>query len=362
VDTNPDQTTGHDDGASSDRSAHGRGATGGENRGEGSFRSGFVAVVGRPNVGKSTLVNQILGTKVTITSRRPNTTRRSVRGVLHRPGVQVVLVDTPGLHRPRSALGRRLNEQVVEVLYDLDVVVAMLDATASLGPGDRLVLERAAASCASGSNRERDLRRLLVVVNKVDRATSAEVLAQLSAAHEVLEGVKNVGTLDVSGMNDEVLRHGVSHEDGLEREQDRGVEYFAVSARSGRGVDELLEAVLERLPEGPRYFPDDMVSDVPEAFWVAELVREQLLARVRDELPHSIACRVSEWEWPRVRVEIVVERESQKGIVIGRGGEVLKAVGTAVREQLPPGAFVELYVCVEKHWQENPEAIERFGY
>jgi GTP-binding protein Era len=296
------------------------------------FRSGFVTVVGRPNVGKSTLVNKILGTKVTITSPRPNTTRHSVRGVLHRPGVQAVLVDTPGLHRPRSALGRRLNEQVAEALEDLDVVVAMLDATAPLGPGDRLVLERAAASCESGAEPASNLSHLLVAVNKVDRATRAEVLAQLAAVHEVLE------------------------------EQDRGVEYFAVSAVSGEGVDELVEAVLSRLPEGPPYFPEDMVSDVPEAFWVAELVREQLLARVRDELPHSIACRVTEWEWPRVRIEILVERESQKGIVIGRGGDVLKEVGTAVREQLPPGAFVELHVGVEKHWQERPEEIERLGY
>ena len=277
-------------------------------------------------------MNKILGTKVTITSPRPNTTRHSVRGVLHRPGVQAVLVDTPGLHRPRSALGRRLNEQVAEALEDLDVVVAMLDATAPLGPGDRLVLERAAASCESGAGAASNLSHLLVAVNKVDRATRAEIVAQLAAVHEVLE------------------------------EQDRGVEYFAVSAVSGEGVDELVEAVLSRLPEGPPYFPEDMVSDVPEAFWVAELVREQLLARVRDELPHSIACRVTEWEWPRVRIEILVERESQKGIVIGRGGDVLKEVGTAVREQLPPGAFVELHVGVEKHWQERPEEIERFGY
>jgi len=365
VGINPDQDTSHGDDASSNRSAHGRNATEGEKRSTGSFRSGFVAVIGRPNVGKSTLVNRILGTKVTITSRRPNTTRRSVRGVLHRPGVQAVLVDTPGLHRPRSALGRRLNEQVVEALYDLDVVVAMLDATAPLGPGDRLVLERAAAACASGSKREQGLYRLhhlLVVVNKVDRATSAEVLTQLSAAHEVLKGAKNAGTLDASSMNDEVLQHASPHSEELDREQDLGVEYFAVSARSGRGVDELVEAVLERLPAGPRYFPDDMVSDVSETFWVAELVREQLLAKVRDELPHSIACRVSEWEWPRVRVEILVERESQKAIVIGRGGEVLKEVGTAVREQLPPGAFVELHVSVEKRWQDRPEALDRLGY
>lgn len=292
------------------------------------FRSGFVTVVGRPNVGKSTLVNRILGTKVTITSPRPNTTRRAVRGVLHRPGIQAVLVDTPGLHRPRSALGRRLNEHVDEALGDIDVVVAMIDATAALGPGDRLVLERAASSFEG-----RDLSGLIVAVNKVDRASRAQILAQLSAAHEALEG-----------------------------EAKGSAEYFPVSAATGKGVDELLAAILERLPEGPPYFPEEMLSDVPEMFWVAELVREQLLAKVRDELPHSIACRVSEWEWPRVRVEILVERESQKAIVIGRGGEVLKQVGTEVRKQLPPGAFLELHVSVEKRWQERPEEIERLGY
>ena len=142
---------------------------------------------------------------------------------------------------------------------------------------------------------------------------------------------------------------------------DAGVEYFPVSAASGQGIDALVDAVLARLPVGPPYFPEGMVTDVPEAFWVAELVREQLLAHVREELPHSIACRVTEWEWPRVRIEIIVERESQKGMVIGKGGAMLKDVGTAVRAQLPPGAFVELRVRVEKHWQQRPDMIERLG-
>lgn len=301
------------------------------------YRSGFVTVVGRPNVGKSTLVNRVLGTKVTITSPRPNTTRRAVRGILHRPGLQAVFVDTPGLHRPRSALGRRLNEHVGEALDDVDVVVALLDATAAIGPGDRLVLERAAgasrrAGPASGASAS--LSRLLVAVNKVDRARPDQVLEQLAGARRVVEGAA----------------------------ADLGVEYFPVSAASGAGVDELVSAVLARLPEGPPYFPEDMVSDLPEAFWVAELVREQLLARVREELPHAVACRVTEWEWPRIRVEIVVERESQKAIVIGQGGSVLKEVGTAVRSQLPPGAFLELHVGVEKRWQQRDDAIERLGY
>jgi len=282
------------------------------------FRSGFVTVIGRPNVGKSTLVNRILGTKVTITSPRPNTTRRAVRGVLHRPGAQAVFVDTPGLHRPKTALGRRLNDNVTDALDDVDVVVAVLDATAPVGPGDRLVLGRAAGSPA-----------VVVAVNKVDVAAPDEVLAQLARAHEALG--------------------------------DEG-EFFGVSAVTGQGVDSLVEEILGRLPEGPPYYPEEMVRDLPEAFWVAELVREQLLVHLRDELPHSVACRVTEWEWPRVRVEIIVERDSQKGMVIGPRGERLKEVGTAVRAQLPPGAYLELHVRVQKHWQQRPEEVERLGY
>jgi GTP-binding protein Era len=308
------------------------------------FRSGFVTVVGRPNVGKSTLVNRILGTKVTITSANPNTTRRQVRGVLHRPGAQAVFVDTPGLHKPKTALGKRLNEHIDEALVEVDVVLAVLDATARLGPGDRRVLERAARSCESSGG------GLLVAVNKVDLARPAQVLEQLSEAQAFLDTLR-------AGAGE--AEHGRADE-GMSTQKDP--EYFPVSAASGEGVDELVQAVLSRLPEGPAYFPTDMLSDIPEAVWVAELVREQLLARVRDELPHSIACRVTEWEWPVVRVEILVERESQKGIVIGHRGEVLKAVGTAVREQLPPGAFVELHVSVERRWQQRTETIERLGY
>ena len=307
------------------------------------YRSGFVAVVGRPNVGKSTLVNRILGHKVTITSPRPNTTRRSVRGVLHGPRRQAVFVDTPGLHRPKTELGRRLNEQVGDALEDVDVVLAMVDATQPVGPGDRMVLTRAADAARARATARHDdtaeLAGVLVVVNKVDRASRAQVLERLAEAAGVLEG----GAVD-------------SGDEGL------GAEYFPVSATTGEGVDALVASVLARLPVGPPYFPADMVSDQPEMLWVAELVREQLLSRVRDELPHAIATRVTEWEWPRIRVEIVVERPSQKGIVIGQGGAVLKEVGTAVRRQLPPGAFLELHVTVEQHWQDRRDAIERLGY
>ena len=278
------------------------------------MRSGFATLVGRPNVGKSTLLNRILGTKVSIVSDKAQTTRNQVRGVLTRPDVQVVFVDTPGIHKPRTLLGERLNDTAVNAVGDVDVVLFLVDATAPFGRGDRYVAERIPKSA-------------ILVLNKTDIASRDEILHQLTA----------VGELDLA-------------------------EYFPVSAVSGEGVDELVAAIEGRMPEGPQLYPDDMVTDVPEAFWVGELVREQLLAVTHDEVPHSIACRVTEWDWPRVRVEILVERDSQKGIVIGKGGAVLKEVGTRVREQLPEGVFVELFVKVDQDWQRRPKALERLGY
>lgn len=301
-------------------------------------RSGFATVVGRPNVGKSTLINTVVGTKVSIVSPRPNTTRHNVRGVLHRPDAQVVFVDTPGLHRPRTALGERLNEAAGATISDVDVVVALVDATAAVGPGDRMVLERALAAGAWGGP------ALLVAVNKVDAAGPDDVLVRLATVAEAVDRLAAEGpAIPTAG-------------------ESAAVEYFPISAATGRGVDALVDAVVARLPEGPAYYPDDVVTDTPEALQVAELVREQLLARTRDELPHAIACRVTEWEWPRVRCEILVERDSQKAIVIGRGGQVLKAVGTAVRKELPPGAYLELFVRVEKRWQQRDDALDRLGY
>jgi GTPase len=279
------------------------------------MRSGFVSIVGRPNVGKSTLLNRILGTKVAITSDKPQTTRSQIRGVLNRPDVQVVFVDTPGIHRPRTLLGERLNATATEAAVGVDVVCMVVDATGPIGPGDRFVAEQMPADA-------------IVIVNKVDIASAEEVIAQLARAADQL---------------------------------DRSA-YFPVSAKTGEGIEALLGEIISRLPEGPAWYPEDTVTDVPEAFWVAELVREQLLAVTHDELPHSIATRVVEWEWPRIRVEILVERDSQKGIVIGRKGAVLKQVGINVREQLPPGAFIELFVKVDKDWQRQPNALDRLGF
>lgn len=281
------------------------------------FRSGFVAIVGRPNVGKSTLLNRILGTKVSITSRSPNTTRTAIRGVLDHPDYQIVFVDTPGIHKPRSTLGVRLNERAEASIDSVDHSVLVIDATAPVGRGDRFV-----ADTLSG--------QVTVVVNKVDAANPNTVLRQLDAAATSLE---------------------------LER-----AEFFPVSARNGRGVDAFLAHLIEGLPPGPRYYPSGMVHDVPEAFFVAELVREQLLRVAKEELPHSIACRVTEWEWPYIRCEVLVERESQKAIVIGRNGAVLKAAGTAARAQLAPGAYLDLHVRVERDWQRRRDLIEELGY
>ena len=278
------------------------------------FRSGFVTFVGRPNVGKSTLLNQILGQKVSIVSDKPQTTRHQIRGVLNRPEAQIVFVDTPGIHKPRTLMGERLNDTATTALDGIDVACLLVEANAPIGPGDRFVAERLP-------------KNSVVVLNKIDRADPEKIMAQLSTAAEF----------------------------GF-------AEYFPISARTGLGVDTLVEYLLSRLPEGPRWYPADEVTDVPEPFMVAELVREQLLAVTREELPHSIATRVAEWEWPRIRVEIIVERDSQKGIVIGKGGSVLKEVGTRVRAQLPPGAFLELHVTVDKDWQSKAASLERLGY
>ncbi len=284
---------------------------------EGEIKSGFVALLGRPNVGKSTLLNRVIGSKVAITSPTPNTTRTRVQGVLDRPDCQVVFVDTPGIHKPKTALGTRLNATASRTATDVDVCVLMVEADAPIGPGDRFIAERMPPST-------------VVAVNKIDHAGRRQVLDHLATAARDL---------------------------AIE-----GAEYFAISALEGEGVPELVEHLVSRMPVGPRYFPPGTVTDVPEAFLVAELVREQLLRHASEELPHSIACRVTEWDWPLIRCEILVERESQKGIVIGKGGSVLKAVGTAARQQLAPGAYLELFVKVEKSWQRRPDLIERLGY
>ncbi len=273
--------------------------------GLGSHRCGIVGLAGRPNAGKSTLANRIVGQKVSIVSDKPQTTRTQVRGVLTRRDAQMILVDTPGIHKPRNALGHRMNSAAADALHDTDVTCLVIDAAAPYGRGDAFI----AQSLPPDS---------VVVVTKADLVRPNVMVKQLAALAE----------LDFEA-------------------------YFPVSGRTGAGVEALVEHLVDRLPDGPPLYPADTISDAPAAFWVAELVREQLLEAARDELPHSITTRVTEWDWPLIRCEIIVERPSQKAIVIGRGGGRLKAAGTAVRSQLPDGAYLQLAVKVDKHWQQR---------
>lgn len=288
------------------------------------MKSGFVAVIGRPNVGKSTLVNRMVGQKVSIVSPVAQTTRTPIRGLLNTVDAQVCFVDTPGVHKPRTPLGNRLNDTARRSADGVDVVCFVVDGAGGVGRGDARLFHRVPPDA-------------VVVVNKIDDVEADRLAPQLG-----------------------VLASWAS--EGAGREPQDSHEYFPVSARTGEGVDELVEHLIGRLPEGPAYFPTDAATDTAEAFWVAELVREQLLLRTRDELPHSIATRVTEWEWPRIRCEILVERDSQRGMVIGKGGLMLKEVGIAVRGQLAEGAYLELVVKVERDWQRRPGSLDRLGF
>jgi GTP-binding protein Era len=278
-------------------------------------RTGFISLVGRPNVGKSTLLNAICGHKVSIVSDKPQTTRRQVRGVLTRDDAQLVFVDTPGLHKAVTALGQRVNATALESTRDVDIVCMVVDATQPTGSGDLWV------------SKQLSISSVVIVLNKIDKASPGQILKQLNSLSKL----------------------GAS-------------EYFPVSAQTGEGVSQLVEYLAGRLPEGELMYPSTMTAETPDALWVAELVREQLLHLFDDELPYSIATRVTEWEWPRIRCEIIVERESQKGMVIGKNGSVLKTVGSKVRQQLPDGVFIELFVVVDKNWQHRPDRVERLGY
>lgn len=290
------------------------------------MKSGFVAVVGRPNVGKSTLVNLLVGTKVSITSSRPQTTRNAIRGVVNGDGYQIVLVDTPGLHKPRTELGARLNSVVYGTLADADMAVFVIDATMPIGPGDRLIAERLGEAGLD----------TLVAVNKVDRANRKQTVTQLVEASSW------------------PFEH-----------------YFPISAATGDGVDELVGEIVVRLPEGPQFYPADMPTDQPEALVVAEIVREKFLDRLRDELPHALVVKVEDMMERDdgvldIAVDVIVERKSQKGIVIGKGGGLLKTVGIEARQELEPllGTKVNLMlqVKVEKDWQRTPQLLDRLGF
>ena len=290
------------------------------------FRAGIVAVVGRPNVGKSTLVNALVGQKVAIVSDKPQTTRDHIRGVITTEDGQVVLTDTPGFHRPRTLLGARLNDRVGDAVEGVDVVMQVVDAAAGVGRGDAYVYEQHVAP-AGGAR--------FCVVNKTDRLGHHEVVPQLAAAAAM-------------GAWDEIV---------------------PVSAATGDGMPALLDLVLARMPEGPALFPAGDVTDQSIESRIAELVREQALRVTHEEVPHSVAVVIEEierdGELTRIDASIVVERGSQKGILIGSGGQTLKRIGSGARPEiealLAGRVFLGLHVKVMREWQRDPKALDRLG-
>lgn len=314
------------------------------------MKSGLVALVGRPNVGKSTLLNALLGQKVAIMSDKPQTTRSVIRGVLRRPQGEAVLVDTPGLHKPRTLLGQRLNDLVRGTLTEVDVVCFMVDAAAGVGGGDRFL----AAELAKVETPR------LALVNKMDSASRQRMVESLQAVTELGEWA----------------------------------EVVPISALTGEQLDLLVELLFRYLPEGPPLFPEDRVSDEPERHFIAELIREKAIALVREELPHSIAVVVEEMGPPDevptgpgpvgagparagptgrerdgllvIRANLFVERSSQKPIVLGRGGSLLREIGARARAELEAllgtRIFLDLHVKVAKEWQRDPKQLSRLGY
>lgn len=291
-------------------------------------RSGFISIVGRPNVGKSTLVNALVGEKVAITSSRPQTTRNTIRGIVTLPekNSQLVLVDTPGIHKPRTALGERLNTLVYGSLAEADAALFVLDATRPIGRGDRLIAERL----------QRAGVPVVVAVNKVDLVGKDRVLVQLGEA----------GEWDFEA-------------------------YVPISAKLSDGMEPLIGELVRLLPPGPFFFPPDAKSDQPDELFAAELIREKYLARLRDELPHSLTVVINELETRDNGVMYIdatayVERDSQKGMVIGKGGRLVRDVGTEARADLEKlfgtKVFLELNVKVEKGWQRDDDLLDRLGF
>ncbi|MGC2568949.1 MAG: GTPase Era [Mycobacterium sp.] len=296
------------------------------------FRSGFVCFVGRPNTGKSTLTNALVGSKVAITSSRPQTTRHTIRGIVHRDDFQIILVDTPGLHRPRTLLGKRLNELVRDTYSEVDAIALCIPVDEAIGPGDRWIVEQIRSIAPTTT--------LVAVVTKIDKVPKDKVAAQLVAVNEL------VGD---------------------------SAEIVPVSAVTGEQIDVLVGVLVAALPPGPPYYPDGELTDEPEEVLMAEFIREAALEGVREELPHSLAVVIDEVNPHEGRDDLIdvhailfVERDSQKGIVIGKGGARLREVGTAARSQieklLGTKVYLDLRVKVAKNWQRDPKQLGRLGF
>jgi GTPase len=294
------------------------------------FRSGFACFVGRPNVGKSTLMNALVGAKVAITSSRPQTTRRAIRGIVHRPGAQLVIIDTPGLHRPRTLLGERLDSLARSTLTEVDVIGFCVPAVDRVGPGDTYLAAELTAIAKTP---------VVAIITKTDLATREQIAAQLTAVAELGDWA----------------------------------EIVPVSAERGFQLDVLADVLVSYLPGGRPLYPDGDLTDEPEQVLVAELIREAILEGVRDELPHSIAVVVEEMAQRPGREDLIdvhavmyVERPSQKAIVLGAGGSRLKEVGTVARTQIEAllgrRVYLDLRIKVAKDWQRDPRQLRRLGF
>ena len=290
------------------------------------FRSGFVAVVGKPNAGKSTLVNRLVGQKVAIVTSRPQTTRNRILGIVNRPKAQVVLIDTPGIHRATTLLGRQMMAEVNQAVEGIDLLAVMVDASAGLTREDRLAFDRA-----------RQFRRpVFLLLNKIDRIAKLALLPLIESCSKELSFT----------------------------------EIIPVSALTGDGIDLALEKLIAHLPEGEPYFPKDQVTDQPERFLAAEIVREKAMTSTKQEVPHAVAVRIEAFEESqklvRIGAIISVEREGQKGILIGSGGERLKAIGTAARleleEILGVKVFLELRVKVDPDWRQDARRVQQLDW
>ena len=290
------------------------------------FKSGFVAVVGRPNAGKSTLVNALVGEKVSIVTPVAQTTRNRILGIVHRPDAQVILMDTPGIHRPHSRLNEQMMAFVREALEERDLALMIADASAPFGKGDEFAVQMVADHAP----------RAILLLNKIDRVRKPKLLPLID-------------------------RYSKLH---------NFEEIFPISALKGMHLDEVLKAVIARLPEGPPYFPPDAYTDQPERFLAGEIIREHVIRNTRQELPHASAVLIEKFEesgaLTRIHAAILVERETQKPIVIGAGGSRIKQIGTEARQELekvfPPKVFLQLFVKVEPNWRDSRALITSLDY
>ena len=288
------------------------------------FHSGFVAIVGRPNTGKSTLINKLVGKKIAITSHHPNTTRTAIRGIISQPNFQAVIVDTPGVHKPRTLLGERLNEVVTENISDVDLVLVTLPANEAIGAGDQRILAEL-----------KKLRKIAVV-------TKTDTLPKNNLPEKLIE---------------------ISHLTDWD-------EIIPVSAITDSQVDELRDLIADKLPVGPKFYPDEQISDQSDEQLICERIREAALKDVRQELPHSVAVTVDEMEVKKgitnIHATIHVERDSQRGILLGKGGENLKTIGTRARidieNLLGQKVFLGLHIKVSKEWQTDAKLLDRLGF